>query len=211
MGLTKRLGELSAMAHAEANTDMMLSIVRFGNVLGSSGSFVPLFRRQIAQGGPVTVTHPHMKRFLMTIKEAVSLVLRAAQARNGAMVPCNEAWLPQAPPWLFVLEMGRQVRILDVAEQLIEQAGLRVGVDIVVKFTGIRPGEKLEEELFYDSEPLVRNVIPGVSGCRMPKTAPGMLEGIRLLDAAAQRRDTEAAKSIMCRIVPSYSGAKVWK
>ena len=209
MGLTKRIGELVAGAVAGLNAEFLLSVVRFGNVLGSSGSFVPLFRRQIAQGGPVTVTDPQMRRFLMTIKEAVAMVLQVAELRNGTMAPCNNAFT--APPWLFVLEMGRQVRILDVAQQLIEQAGLRAGTDIEIRFTGVRPGEKLEEELAYADEPLVRGIIAGVSGCRIPPPSRLLLSDINRLRNAADHRDAEAAKALMLELVPSYSGAAIWR
>jgi O-antigen biosynthesis protein WbqV len=206
MGLTKRAAELVAMAHMEPMSEFALSIVRFGNVLGSSGSFVPLFRRQIAQGGPVTVTHKHMRRFLMTIKEAVSLVLTAAQH-----MAVREAYVRQNPPYLYVLEMGKQVLILDIANQLIQQSGLRPGEDIQIQFTGIRPGEKLEEELFYSYEHLVRHVIPGVSGCRIrPVEAPGRT-ALALLEDAAEERDVEEVKELLRLLVPSYSGTDACK
>ncbi len=204
MGLTKRVAELVALSHSGLDPCLLLSVVRFGNVLGSSGSFVPLFRRQIAQGGPVTVTHPDMRRFLMTIKEAVSLVLQVAEARNGTMAPSIHACM--APPWLFVLEMGRQVRILDVACQLIEQAGLRPGKDVAISFTGVRPGEKLEEELNYADEALVRQVIPGVSGCRLSAPECALLPAIQALLRAADRRQVAEVKGALAALVPSYSG-----
>ncbi|MBQ6457344.1 MAG: polysaccharide biosynthesis protein [Kiritimatiellae bacterium] len=130
MGRTKREAEKAIMSQPPSCTSFCA--VRFGNVLGSSGSVVPLFREQIAAGGPVTVTHPDMRRYFMTVQEAVSLVLQAASRSEHA---------------IYTLDMGKSVRILDLAEDMIAQAGFRPYVDIPIVFTGIRPGEKLFEEL----------------------------------------------------------------
>ncbi len=132
-GATKRLAELIVIDAAQ-RTGMAYSVVRFGNVLGSRGSVIPIFKRQIERGGPVTITHPDMQRYFMTIPEAVHLVLQAFAMGQGADV--------------FVLNMGEQVRILDLAEDLIRLSGLEPYKDIDIVFTGIRPGEKLSEELW---------------------------------------------------------------
>jgi len=133
MGATKRLSELLVLDAAQ-RSKRAFSIVRFGNVLGSRGSVIPLFKRQIASGGPVTITHPEMERYFMTIPEAVHMVLQASAMGNGGEV--------------FVLKMGEQIRVLDLAEDLIRLSGLEPEKDIEIVFTGIRPGEKLSEDLW---------------------------------------------------------------
>lgn len=143
MGASKRMAELYCQGLASTNPKTQISIVRFGNVLGSSGSVVPLFKKQIAQGGPVTVTHPEVTRYFMTIPEAAQLVIQAGAMGTGGDV--------------FLLDMGEPVKIVDLAKQMIRLSGFRAiddnGVgDIAIQFTGLRPGEKLYEELLIDQE-----------------------------------------------------------
>jgi FlaA1/EpsC-like NDP-sugar epimerase len=154
MGASKRLGEQLVLGAAPPGATH--AAVRFGNVLGSRGSVVPTFARQISAGGPVTVTDPRMTRYFMSIEEAVQLVLQAAAIASGGD--------------LFVLDMGEPVRILDLAQRMIRLAGLRVGADIEVRVTGVRPGEKLHEELLADDEPALPTVHPAIS--RIAPTVP---------------------------------------
>ncbi|MEG0693971.1 MAG: polysaccharide biosynthesis protein, partial [Oscillospiraceae bacterium] len=143
MGASKRMAELYCQSLASTNPKTQISIVRFGNVLGSSGSVVPLFKKQIAQGGPVTVTHLEVTRYFMTIPEAAQLVIQAGAMGTGGDV--------------FLLDMGEPVKIVDLAKQMIRLSGFRAidenGIgDIEIQFTGLRPGEKLYEELLIDAD-----------------------------------------------------------
>jgi FlaA1/EpsC-like NDP-sugar epimerase len=137
MGASKRAAELFVQSLAR-NSHTNYITVRFGNVLGSAGSVVPIFKEQIARGGPVTVTHPDVTRFFMTIPEATQLVLQAGSMGQGGEI--------------FLLDMGESVKIVTLAEELIRLSGLRPGEDIEIKFTGLRPGEKLYEELLVSGE-----------------------------------------------------------
>ncbi len=162
-GATKRLAEMIVL-DAARRTGRAFSVVRFGNVLGSRGSVIPLFKRQIAVGGPVLITHPDMERYFMTIPEAVHLVLQAASMGRG-----GEA---------FLLDMGKQVRILDLAEDLIRLSGLEPGRDIKIEFTGIRPGEKLSEELWENDKTYDRTAHPDIVCSAHEETlATGNLSG----------------------------------
>ncbi|MBT4792554.1 MAG: polysaccharide biosynthesis protein [Halobacteriovoraceae bacterium] len=140
MGTTKRIAEMICQS-VQKKSDTKYSVVRFGNVLGSSGSVIPRFRKQIEAGGPVTVTHPDIIRYFMSISEAAQLVIQAAAIGNGGEV--------------FVLDMGEPIKIVNLAKQMISLAGYSLGDDIEIEFTGLRPGEKLFEELLMDSESTV--------------------------------------------------------
>jgi FlaA1/EpsC-like NDP-sugar epimerase len=142
MGASKRLAELAMLAKAAEGSRTKLIAVRFGNVLGSRGSVIPMFRQQVRLGGPVTVTHPDVTRYFMTIHEAAMLVLQAGLAGRGGEI--------------FVLDMGDPIRIAELAEHVIRLSGLEPGDDIAIEYCGLRPGEKLHEELWTSSETLDR-------------------------------------------------------
>jgi FlaA1/EpsC-like NDP-sugar epimerase len=197
MGATKRLAEAFCQAldidgHTSGVTRFIA--VRFGNVLGSTGSVIPLFQRQIAGGGPVTVTHPEMTRYFMTVREAVSLVLQSAAmgGRANAGGVC-------------VLDMGEPVRILDLARQMIRLSGLKPDVDIKIEFSGPRPGEKLHEQLFHHNESLVETEIPMVNRVT-PRTAElAMLRrAFDELESHARRRDSAATMRSLQGLVPEF-------
>ena len=173
--------------------------VRFGNVLGSTGSVVPLFQKQLEAGGPITVTHPDVKRFFMTVREAVELVLEASAL--GVEEGSEEGRI-------FVLDMGEPIPIAGLAEQMIRLAGLRPGEDIEIRFIGLRPGEKLNEELFHAAETPKPTRYPGVL-LASPRTAElaGLRAGLDELAAAAEAGDTARTLSLIARLVPEYCPA----
>lgn len=198
MGASKRLAEMYAqaldVAARHAGAGMRCVTVRFGNVLGSTGSVVPLFRHQLAQGGPLTVTHPDMHRYFMTVREAVGLVLQASVSGSGA-----EA-IPDGG--IFMLDMGEPVRIVDLARNMIRLAGLRPDEDIKIAFTGMRPGEKLFEELFHGHE---QPVPSGHEGLLMvtPRTAE-LRAMSAAMDELAAAPDDARAMAVVEALVPEF-------
>lgn len=194
MGASKRLAELYLGSRKGSKTRYIT--VRFGNVLGSAGSVVPLFQKQIAAGGPITVTHPDITRFFMTIREAVELVIVAGERGMAS----NDS-----APRTFVLDMGRPIKIVELAERMIRLAGAKTEI----KFTGLREGEKLYEELFYDSEQKeatdARGVVHAIS--EMPGSDLLDKAAARLISACEQRNVSEAL-SIVKELVPQYETTK---
>jgi FlaA1/EpsC-like NDP-sugar epimerase len=196
MGASKRAAELLVYQAAQRSSKPYVT-VRFGNVLGSRGSVVHTFRRQIAAGGPVTVTHPDMRRYFMTIPEAVQLVLQAAVLGQGGEV--------------FVLDMGEPIKIADLARDLIELSGLEVGRDIDIKFVGLRPGEKLFEELFIPGESYVRTayqkIFVATNGAANAACCVELNEGIDRMIAAAEYGDRATIVQAIQVLVPEYQPA----
>ncbi|MFL5482626.1 MAG: polysaccharide biosynthesis protein [Gemmatimonadaceae bacterium] len=190
MGATKRIAEL-IVQHAAVKYERNFVSVRFGNVLGSRGSVVPTFLRQIRAGGPVTVTHPEMQRYFMTIPEAVQLVLQAGALGRGGEV--------------FLLDMGEPIRIVDVATDLIRLSGLTVGRDIEIKFTGMRPGEKLYEEMFFSAENVLMTDHPKVLRARNGILPEGVMRRIEAMVAAAEaEHPDEELRQILRSLVPDF-------
>jgi FlaA1/EpsC-like NDP-sugar epimerase len=212
MGATKRLAELQLMAIAAMNEQgateapngdapavihgkrkksapTKFMAVRFGNVLGSSGSVVPIFKRQIANGGPITVTHPDVTRYFMTIPESVGLVLQSFVLGKGGEI--------------FVLDMGQPVKIVDLARQMIELSGFRPGEDIEITFTGLKPGEKLFEELQHRAEKYAATDHPRIM--RFTSGAMFSESGVRDLEQRLYEMDSNELKAILKRLVPEYT------
>ncbi|MEJ0018981.1 MAG: nucleoside-diphosphate sugar epimerase/dehydratase [Acetobacteraceae bacterium] len=208
MGASKRLAEMYCQAlditARGTGRGMRCITVRFGNVLGSTGSVVPLFQRQLERGGPLTVTHPDMQRYFMTVREAVGLVLQASVV--GAGDTSRSAGLPSDEEGgIFVLDMGKPVKIVDLARQMVRLAGLTPERDVEIRFTGLRPGEKLHEELFHGKEPPVPTGFPGLL-MASPRTADPAIVGRAIDEIAAACRGGQArlALTLLGRLVPEF-------
>jgi FlaA1/EpsC-like NDP-sugar epimerase len=190
MGATKRVAEM--LIQQLNGTAGVLSAVRFGNVLGSRGSVIPRFLDQIQRGGPVTVTHPDVRRYFMLVSEAVHLVLQSATVAEAGDI--------------FLLEMGEQTPIMDLARSLIRLSGFIPEEEIAIKFTGLRPGEKLTEDLVEPTELAEPSGLPGILRIRRtptPEWEP-FYEAVLRLEAAAERGDDGDVMKLLCELVPSY-------
>lgn len=190
MGATKRLAEMYCQALDLASTTTRFITVRFGNVLGSTGSVVPRFQEQLAKGGPLTVTHPDITRYFMTVREAVELVLQASALGSQ---PGDQRGK------VLVLDMGQPVKIADLARQIIRLAGYKPDEDVQIIYTGLRPGEKLHEELFAESEELIPSAADGVQLAKSPTVE---LQDLRLsLDDFVARLRTDGTESYTVRTI----------
>jgi O-antigen biosynthesis protein WbqV len=199
MGATKRIAERYCQGlDLKRGTDngTRFVTVRFGNVLGSTGSVVPLFQKQLAEGGPLTITDPQMKRYFMTVGEAVELILQAS-----ALDDVDNRHVGK----IFVLDMGEPVLIMDLARQMIRLAGLVPDDDIEIKVTGLRPGEKLFEEIFHGSEPLVETGCDGILlAAPRPADAAMIALAIENLSTAACADDVPRLMTLISDLVPEY-------
>jgi FlaA1/EpsC-like NDP-sugar epimerase len=191
MGASKRICELYLASKINDNKNTKFITTRFGNVLGSNGSVVPIFDKQIENGGPITITHPEIVRYFMTIPEASQLVLEAGSMSKGGEI--------------FVFDMGRPVKIVDLATNMVTQKGLKIGVDINIEFTGLRPGEKLFEELLLDNEEMLKTYNDLIFIAKKELVDKELSKLINeLIDLAFNSFDHFKVVSLMKKIVPEY-------
>jgi len=189
MGATKRLAEMVCQYYNNKNHTKFIT-VRFGNVLGSSGSVVPLFKKQLISGGPITVTHPDITRFFMTIPEAVRLILQACVLSSGGEI--------------FVLDMGEPIKIKFLAEQIIRLSGKEPDVDIKIVYTGLRPGEKLHEELFYQHEEIMRTKHRKIMQARSSSINDDFMQRVENLQSILQHDDATKLQLLLRELVPDF-------
>ena len=189
MGASKRIAEIYAQAKNRHGETRFVT-TRFGNVLGSNGSVIPLFQRQIEAGGPITVTDERITRFFMTIPEACQLVLEAGIMGEGGEI--------------FVFDMGESVKIVDLAKKMIQLSGLELGKDIAIEFTGLRPGEKLYEELLANEEETMATHHPKILKAKVRQELEEVIEDINRLIELFDLQDNEQVVSQMKRIVPEF-------
>jgi FlaA1/EpsC-like NDP-sugar epimerase len=191
MGATKKVAEMLVRHAAAAGNGTRFMTVRFGNVLGSAGSVIPIFKKQIRRGGPLTVTHPDIERYFMTIPEATQLVLQAGCLEAGGEI--------------LVLDMGQPVKILKLAEKLITLSGKRPYEDIDIQFTGLRPGEKMFEELFNRGERLVDTSHPRIqTAVSATVQRPFMEAEVGAIQEMVGCRDAGRLLAKFCELVPTY-------
>jgi FlaA1/EpsC-like NDP-sugar epimerase len=189
MGASKRIAEIYAQAANEQGVTRFVT-TRFGNVLGSNGSVIPLFQKQIENGGPVTVTDERVTRFFMTIPEACQLVLEAGTMGEGGEI--------------FVFDMGESVKIIDLARKMIQLSGLEVGKDIEIRVTGLRPGEKLYEELLAEEENTIPTHHPKILKAKVRQENENMILEINSLVEMFESQQNERIVSKMKEIVPEF-------
>jgi FlaA1/EpsC-like NDP-sugar epimerase len=195
MGSTKRIAEMYTQ-NLNSSSDTNYITVRFGNVLGSNGSVVPIFKKQIAEGGPVTVTHPDMERYFMTIPEASQLVLQAATMGKGGEI--------------FVLDMGEAVKIVHLARELITLSGFRPDEDIDIVFSGMRPGEKLFEELSIEGEDMLPTRHPKIAAWQnKPMDRIVLRNYIEEMVLTAKSQNHAKIVAVIKKLIPEYIGDKM--